>query len=170
MLTWMLIVPSKLSVAVCLLTQYICLQLIDASSLRSPIVVFHRLCNDLPTWMGVMLFAYNLNNCNYLLRGNASDQKKLLFTRSIQFLCWFLMVLTGGRQGAPGGHGLMVDSEYFQAVACCFVTGWVAKLGAEGFQPSPGKVDAKNPVTQCFLVLAFFILLNTFTIGVMARS
>ena len=80
------------------------------------------------------------------------------------------MVLTGGRQGAPGGHGLMVDSEYFQAVACCFVTGWVAKLGAEGFQPSPGKVDAKNPVTQCFLVLAFFILLNTFTIGVMARS
>ena len=52
----------------------------------SSIVVFHRLCNDLPTWMGVMLFAYNLNNCNYLLRGNASDQKKLLFARSMQFL------------------------------------------------------------------------------------
>lgn len=125
------------------------------------------LCGDLTTWMGLMLFAYSLNNTNYLLNGNESDQKKLLFTRSMQFTVWFMMVVTGGRQGAPGGHGLMVDSEYFQAIACCFFTGWVCKLGSEGFTPSPGKVDTGSAVTRCFLVFAAFIMLNTFTIGVM---
>lgn len=122
------------------------------------------LCKTMPQWMGLANFMFVLNDFMHLRNGSEKEKKGLLFVRATHWLVYFCMIVAKGRASYGG---MQVDSEYFMGVAVTFIMGFVSRHGSEGHKTWSSVYDYGTRKGRAFLIMCFFVLFNTFNVGVM---
>ena len=122
------------------------------------------LCQELPKWMGLINLTFAASAFNTLRNGSASDKKRHLFTMSIQWMGWFVWMIT---TGAKGAGGLLVDNEYYMGLACIFLGMMISRMGGDGASLDPVSQVLNTTQNKVTAFLNFMVLFNTFNVGVM---
>lgn len=125
------------------------------------------LCKELPKWMGMMNLSFAAVAFNTLRNANGSDKKRHLFAMCLQWMGWFVWIMT---TGAKSAGGKLVDNEYYMGLACCFLGMMVSRMGGDGASLDPVSQVLDTTQNKVTAFLNFLVLFNTFNVGVMGGS